>query len=127
MRKFALHIVFPTLVGTTIYLLFRTPSLLAFRWVEAIGVDGPVMVLRKCTSDVQLPAWILYSLPDGIWVYATTAWMLIIWRGAISWPWVSIGVLLAIASELGQTVGVVRGTYQSLDILFYLGGCPWRS
>ena len=119
--RFALHVILPTFVGVSVYLLFRTPSLLVFQWVEAIGLRAHLMALRDCLSDVQLPEWFLYSLPDGIWAYATTMWMVIIWRGARPWPWLSIGVLIAVGAEFGQAVGCVPGTYQHLDVLFCVG------
>jgi len=121
MGRFSLYVVLPTFVGASIYLLFRTPSLMVFQWVDAVGLHTQLMTLRECLSGARLPDWFLYSLPDGIWVYATTMWMLVIWRGATPWPWLSIAVLLAVGAEFGQAVGCVPGTYQHLDILFYLG------
>jgi hypothetical protein len=119
MGRFIVHVVLPTLIGASIYLFFRTPTLLVFRWIEAIGLLDPVMILREQVAFVQLPEWLLYSLPDGLWVYATTSWMVLMWRGARSWLWLSTGVLLAVGAELGQAVGCVPGTYQHLDMLFY--------
>lgn len=121
MGKFGIYVVLPTFVGASVYLLFRTPSLVVFHWVEAIGLHTHLMALRRCLSDVQLPEWLLYSLPDGIWVYAITMWMSIIWHGETPWPWLSIGVLLAVGAEFGQAIGCVPGTYQHLDVLFYIG------
>lgn len=120
-RKFATHVLLPTLIGAATYLLFRTPSLLAFRWVETVGLSDQLMAIRGHVSSVRLPNWFLYSLPDGIWVYATTSWMAIIWQGKKSWAWITIAVLLAVGSEIGQAFGIVPGTYQHLDVLFYVG------
>ena len=36
-------------------------------------------------------------------------------------PWVFLGLALAIGAEIGQSFGVVEGTYDTLDIVFYLG------
>ena len=121
LRRFTIHVVLPTFVGASVYLLFRTRSLLVFHWVEAIGLQGHLTVLRDAVSDVQLPQWLLYSLPDGLWVYATTSWMVLIWREPRSWLWLSTGVLLAVGAEAGQAVGCIPGTYQHLDMLFYGG------
>ncbi len=121
MCKFRLHVCVPTFIGASIYLLFRTPSLLVFNWVESVGLDTHLMALRDSVSGVQLPDWLLYSLPDGVWVYAITMWMLIIWDGAPPWFWLLLGVVLALGAELGQAIGLVQGTYQHLDMLFYLG------
>jgi hypothetical protein len=125
MARFFLHVVTPTLVGASIYVAFRSTDLLVFRWLDALGLYDPVIGLRSHIDASLLPEWMLYSLPDGIWVYATTCWMILIWRGSYNWtgvPWILGSVTVAIASELGQAVGLVPGTYQHLDIFFYLGG-----
>ena len=121
MCRFMLHVCLPTFIGASVYLLFRTSTLLVFKWGEAVGLHGHLMALRERVSEVQLPEWLLYSFPDGVWVYATTMCMLIIWNGAPPWPWLSIGLVLAVGAELGQAVGYVQGTYEHLDILFYFG------
>ena len=121
-RRFGMHVLFPTLLGASIYLLFRSPSLLVFWWIDGIGLLDHLKVVRDHLSVVQLPDWFLYSLPDGLWVYATTSWMLLIWRGTKPVFWLSAGLLLAVATEFGQAVNWVPGTYQSMDVLFYVGG-----
>lgn len=117
-----LHVVLPTAIGTGVYLLFRTPTLLVFDWLDAVGLCEPVMSMRRYLSDVQPPDWLLYSLPDGIWVYAATAWLAIIWRRSPCWPWLSVPVVLAVGTEAGQAIGLVPGTHQHLDVVFYVGG-----
>ena len=110
-----LHVVLPTALGTIVYVGWRSTDLLVFQWIEYFGLNA--MVLRP---NVVLPDWLLFSFPDGCWVYATTSWMLLIWGRLNQWTWVV--VILAVCAEFGQLLGLVRGTYQSLDVLFYLGG-----
>lgn len=121
-KRFWLHVVFPTAVGAGIYLLFRTPTLLVFRWLEAVSLSQPLFALREHLSGIQLCDWLLYSLPDGIWVYASTAWIAIIWGRSPSWIWLFVPVALAVGGEVGQAIRFVPGTYQHLDMLFYVGG-----
>lgn len=112
---FFLHVILPTAVGASIYVGWRSTDLLVFRWIEFVGASG--LVVRP---GIPLPFWVLYALPDGIWVYAYTSWMLLIW-GRIA-PWVYSGLVLAVGAELGQFVGLVPGTYANLDMVFYVGG-----
>jgi len=35
--------------------------------------------------------------------------------------WVFTGVVLAVGAELGQLIGIVPGTYDHLDMAFYVG------
>lgn len=111
---FLIQVVLPIAVGACIYVGWRSTDLLVFRWLEAVGADG--LIVRP---DVPLPFWVLYALPDGCWVYAYTSWMLLIWGRMV--PWVYSGVVLALGAELGQLVGLVPGTYDNLDMVFYVG------
>src|SRR5687768_6416071 len=78
------------------------------------------MVIRLVSRPaVPLPHWLLYSLPDGCWVYAYTSWMMLIWGRPVLWVW--SGVILAVGAELGQLLGPVPETYDNLDMAFYVG------
>ena len=112
--RFLLHVVCPTFIGTAVYVGWRSTDLLVFRWIEFCNLTA--FVFRP---TIALPEWLLYSLPDGCWVYATTSWMLLIWKRWVPWAWV--GVALAVVAEFGQLFGFVPGTYQTLDVLFYTG------
>lgn len=107
-----LHIVLPLVVGTWIYLAFRSESLLAFQWLDQFGID-----VRSIRWETTTPFnhFIRYCLPDGLWVYAGTAWMLMIWKKTNAWV-MSFAVLMVVA-EFGQLAGLVPGTYDPLDIV----------
>lgn len=113
--RFILHVVVPTAFGTSVYVGWRSTNLLVFEWIDYFALNA--FVFRP---SIVLPDWLLYSFPDGCWVYATTSWMLLIWNRFVLWTW--IAVLLAASAEFGQLLGLVQGTYQTLDVLFYLGG-----
>jgi hypothetical protein len=116
MRRFAfflVNVVLPIAIGAGIYLGWRSTDLMVFRWIEAVDVSG--FVVRPM---LNLPSWVLYCLPDGCWAYAYTSWMLAIW-GRLN-LWVCSGVVLAVGCEFGQLVRFVPGTYDTLDVVFYL-------
>jgi hypothetical protein len=73
-------------------------------------------------SEIVLPEWLLYSLPDGLWVYAITSWVIMIWNRDPPLAWLVIGAALGIGGELGQVIGIVPGTYQHLDMVFLTCG-----
>ena len=105
----------PIAVGTAVYVGWRTPSLLVFHWMALLGIPHDAF-----RPDVDLPAPILYSLPDGCWVFSGTAWMLLIWQR--SHPWVFVIVALALGGEFGQAVHLVPGTFEWTDVTFYIVG-----
>lgn len=121
-RDFLLHVALPTAAGAMVYLLFRTTSLLVFDWLQALCLLRWTLAARELCSGIHLPDWLLYCVPDGLWVYAVTGWMCLIWTRRPPLPWLLIGVVLGVGGELGQLVGVVPGTYQHLDLVFYLLG-----
>ena len=122
LRRFTTHVVVPTGMGATIYILFRTTNLLVFDWLKAIHLSEFAFYLRHLSSEITLPGWLLYSMPDGLWAYAITSWIILIWDRAPPLAWLSAGAVLAIGSELGQLIGIVPGTYQHRDVAFYICG-----
>ncbi len=115
------------LFGGLIYVLFRTATLKMFGWYETIGLGGLTNRMRKLTFQFanELPEWILFSLPDGLWIFSYVCLMLAVWQNSISFKnafWVLIIPILAIGSEIGQLFGFVVGTFDLTDLLFYILG-----
>lgn len=115
------------LVGGLIYILFRTSSLKMFAWYETIGLRSLTIALRKLTFPFayKIPEWILFSLPDGLWIFSYVSLMLFIWNNTVSVKnlfWVLIIPLLAIGSEIGQGLGLIPGTFDLADLLLYVLG-----
>lgn len=122
-----LHVLLPLFLGTMIYLLFRTTSLLVFDWLGFVGLLGPLMDFREFMAPVQssLPEWFLFSLPDGLWVYSWVASMVLVWgriSGFQSGFWILIGPVLGCGSELAQYGMLLPGTFEISDLEFYLLG-----
>ena len=117
---FFVHVLLPIALGASVYLLFRSTGLLVFRWLDVLGLREVITGARNYTSAVRLPQWVLYSVPDGLWVYATTSWMILIWRGTPPWTWLAVGVIFGLGGELGQLFGFVPGTYENLDMVAYV-------
>ena len=112
---FLTRVVLPLAIGTAIYVGWRSTDLVVFRWIDAIGASDLLIRPR-----FPLPEWMLYSLPDGCWIYAATSWLLLIWKRSSAWVFAIL--LLALAHEFCQLAGIVSGTYQHLDVAFYIGG-----
>jgi hypothetical protein len=120
-----LHVAVPLLIGGGIYLLWRDPSLLMFRWTDALWGSVWLDPVRQVVSPARpfLPDWLLFSVPDGAWVYAYVAFFGRLWREGPAWArhfWTWLGPALAIGGELGQIVGWVPGTWDPLDVVWYI-------
>ncbi|HKP37945.1 MAG TPA: hypothetical protein VJT71_13895 [Pyrinomonadaceae bacterium] len=119
---FIVHVLAPITVGGLIYIRWRDSNLVMFQWFRRLGLDAPIAWLRTGAGPVSegWPFWLVYSLPDGLWVYALTALMILLWRDAVSsarFVWLSLGLLLGAGSELGQLAGIVPGSFDVIDLL----------
>lgn len=114
------------LAGALIYVLARSEFLLVFRWLETLGLHSTVAAARDYLGPAMetLSDFILFSYPDGAWVFGFVCQMAWTWRdrpGLEASLWVSLGPILGLAGELGQLVGWVPGTFDISDLLAMVG------
>lgn len=119
LRPLLFHALTPLLLGGVIYIAWRSRTLLMFRWFEIVGVD--VQPTRDAlsefapTSDV-----VLFSLPNALWAYALVSFFCIVWHeqpGTTARLWIAAACTLAVAPEIGQSLGFISGTFDRLDLL----------
>jgi hypothetical protein len=115
------------LCGGLIYVLFRTATLKMFGWYETVGLGGLTNELQKLTFQFanESPEWILFSLPDGLWIFSYVTLILVIWQNTVSIKnifWILVIPILAIGSEVGQLFGLIIGTFDFVDLLLYILG-----
>lgn len=126
-NKILLASISSLILGTTIYLLFRTSTLKVFKWLKIFEIDFVNSNLRRSSISyfAYLPKWMLFSLPDGLWIFSYVCAMVYIWNFKIhlqSICWIAIIPCIAIASEIGQATDLVPGTFDPLDLFFYFSG-----
>ncbi len=124
-RQIILGCLFAILSGGLIYVLFRHDSLKMFSWFEIINISNAISEIRLFTLplSIYLPDWFLYSLPDGLWLFSYISFLLVVWGNTISKHnihWVLLVPLIAILSEIGQLIKLVPGTFDIVDLGFYL-------
>ncbi|MEX2485432.1 MAG: hypothetical protein WED10_12755 [Brumimicrobium sp.] len=115
------------LTGSLIYLLFRSSTLKMFDWFNYIGIIEPIKSARTQTLEFStyLPIWFKFSLPDGLWVFSYVCLLQLIWIDRNikkSIPWILSIPIIAIFSEFGQLTNLVTGTFDPIDLLFYILG-----
>ena len=132
-RYFLAAVVLPIVVGGLIYILFRTESLLMFRWAESLSLTDLITRGRAAAAPLlpYVPGFVLFSVPDGVWVFSATAFFARLWHDGPMWMragWIGAAPAMAIGGELGQIVGLVPGTFDVLDMIAYIGatlGALW--
>lgn len=113
------------LVGGLIYLGFRDENLLLFEWCNNLGISSFISNYRELIQYMHLPSWVIYSLPDGLWV---TSYMILIkgiWKNNKElqyYVWLYSLSFIAIISEIIQLFTSHIGTFDILDLICYI--CP---
>jgi len=122
-RKFYFYSAVGSLsLASAIYVLFRSESLLMFRWANALGLLPLIHFLRSCSFILKpiLPVWIVYSLPFALWTASYMLFVQTIWLGRkciyrFIWFWIVPAVSLT--SEFCQYRQIVPGTFDIFDLL----------
>ena len=114
------HCLIPLFLGGIMYILFRSSGLRMFHWFSILGLDSLIYSLRSIFSPFKnyLPYWTYCSLPDGLWVYASTVALLVFWNGKLTF-WVILPFLSGLFVEIAQGLHFFPGTFDTLDVLFY--------
>lgn len=102
----------PLVTGIILYWLFR-----------GIPITHLAPVISLKNRHNILVNFILYSVPDGLWLYALLESLRCVWRANIfrnGSTWVFLVSIGAIASEFAQYFHVIPGTFDILDIAAYL-------
>lgn len=115
------------LAGGLLYLCFRPESLTMFAWVKLVGLYPSVSELRMQGASIapMLPDWLIFSAPNGLWVFSFGALMVTLWgtaRFSVAFTWVIALWVVGITSEVMQLFSIVSGVYDLADILAYTAG-----
>lgn len=113
LRNYLIHVLIPFSSGIVLYLLGRS--------IATLQVNT-VLKLNYAPPPLNLLEWLIFNVPDGLWLYSFLMWLILIWqheKGIQPFIWYSFLILGAIGSELLQKLSVIQGTYDSKDIYAY--------
>jgi hypothetical protein len=105
-------------LGTSIYLLSRDTSNILYHFSGFLGVSTQVETLRGLTP--ALPAWVVYSLPDALWMFSFSIFILAIWgfqRSREAIAWICIALAIGTILELLQVFGIIPGQFDWCDLV----------
>ena len=120
-----LNVFLPVFFGGIIYVLFRDKDIIFFEWLDYVGLSNYVLEIRNFFNpkDIIVSNFLTHNLPDGLWVYSFTSCMLLIWgrnNSMTNSKYIIIPLLISCLSELGQLFNFIAGTFDFLDLVFYL-------
>ena len=127
MRKLIFLSILSIVFGGVIYIAFRSSSIILFKWIDYIVFTDLVENFRQITLPYTecLPDWFLYCLPDGLWMFSYSSIVLVIWKQRItkySLLWLLSLPIISIMFEVLQYYDYFQGTFDILDIIFYILG-----
>ncbi|HWK24580.1 MAG TPA: hypothetical protein VNS08_16245 [Ureibacillus sp.] len=119
------HIYLPIIIGGTIYTLFRVDNLLVFQMYEILQIDGLIDSFREHSLVLEIPSFVKYSLPDGLWVYAFTYFLVSLWKyeenaGKEKYLIMIVPLWLGVGGEIMQIFFSQIGTFDFQDLLISL-------
>ena len=109
-------------VGGLIYIVFRPDTTLLFYTLVKAGFAESMYKLRAAVS-IGLPYWVVYSLPNALWVAAyilITDMVLTGWAVRTKLLVAAVIMAVGVASEMLQSVALVPGTFDVADIVAYI-------
>nr|WP_319571246.1 hypothetical protein [uncultured Draconibacterium sp.] len=119
-----LHVIFPIFIGGAIYVIYRHNSITMFKWLEFLFLTDTVTLIREYLSPTRefIPDWVVFSMPDGLWVYSFSSSFLIIWKDNLSSaiPWILCPLLLGTLAEVFQYFTILSGTFDLVDFYSYI-------
>ena len=115
------------LAGGSIYVFLRPGSFVFHRWLQPVGMEGIVERGNSISRGIadNLPDWLLYSLPDGLWAFAYALLITGIWAGSSSplrFFWYASIPVLILGFEFLQALEMIPGTFSITDLIFSMGG-----
>ena len=107
--------------GGCIYLLFRSETLLMFKWADSLQLKESILHVRQQFILFQVPEIFIYALPDGLWSLSYILFMEALWLGdKKSWIYASVVPAIGFLSEFFQLLGIIQGTFDIWDAIFYI-------
>jgi hypothetical protein len=108
--------------GLFIYITYGEDNLLINIALRNCGFGPPLDFIQGIApaSFARIRTW----LPDFIWVYVTTTLVKSAWpkRHSEGLIWATVPLVLSITAEIGQSVRIVPGTFDWMDVMFYCLG-----
>ena len=125
MKKIKFLLVFlPLLLGVIIYLLYRSKNLFYYNFIHFLNINGYVLLAREAATLYRklFPTWVIYSLPDGLWLFSTGAVFLVARKKyLLHFFWFLFIYLFVVGGEFVQKYygghGTPIGTYDKTDII----------
>ena len=114
----------PMLLGGLIYIFYRPLNLKMFSWFTSLKLLDSILQIRELIykNSINLPKWIVYSLPNALWVFSGIITFQFIWQENITQLvfWVSLFSFISVMFELLQLGNIIPGNFAICDIVLII-------
>jgi hypothetical protein len=120
MKRYYSIILLSLLAALFLYAFYRTGNTVVNRLFSAVfGTEGFEALRVAITTTLPLPNFIIYSLPEALWVFAATLLSKNLFFGIGRYPVRCVYFPLAFAYiwELNQLFGLTNGRFDAWDML----------
>lgn len=110
------------LAGIAIYVLLRPTEAQAVTLL--LDLFPIIDILRENMVSHSYPSWVLYNLPDFLWAYSYSLFIISMWGFKMNLEsiiWLSTIPVLTLGYEISQYFNLLPGTFDILDIIFTIG------
>lgn len=130
MNKKIFYVLFPLLIGVLIYIIFRSKSLFYFHFFKLTNLDNYILTIRKFffkNYRHYFPNWVIYSLPDGLWLFSFGIALLFqsrfFYKNLITFSLITFFMIFfEYAQKIHGGHGSLIGTFDARDVYCFLGG-----
>ena len=118
-RIISILAMFALIGGGMVYILFRSESIMMFKWLPFLG---SVRKMISVNHDIHYPDFLIYSMPDGLWLLSYILLIGTIWNFKYQRCLYIIMLLpiFAISHEILQLYHLVPGRFDVLDVVVYV-------
>lgn len=115
------------ILGSVLYIGWRQEVPEFIFWLKDFGLGSIINGIRTTAveSNFNIPVWVVYSLPQGLWSFAFAVLISSIWSRSswvLSGLWYAFVLLLPIGWEIAQYFHLLTGTFCWIDLFMGLTG-----
>lgn len=124
MKKHIPLLVLALAISLFIYAFYRTEKTLVNQILISIFSRESYLLLKAgITSLLPLHDYIVYSLPEGLWIFCITVTSSFFYLKVRNrkWSLVLVPILVAVTMEIFQLLHLTNGRFDITDILFSTG------
>ena len=132
MNKVFKHVVCPLLAGGFIYILFRNIDAPINKIILKSDFLSSYFFLVRDTVKIELPYWIVFGLPDGLYAYSFTSFLILYNESYLKFiSEFNLNKILIISFVLSSTeflelFNIMSGTFDVIDVILF-GSFPFIS